>query len=141
RWWRTPLRLTPGRLRSTSTPQRSCTTWQSTPTRSRHPPSNAVIFDSLKANERRPPSRALASLSRIVYAPAPAGKTGSALRLTPAGWQWLGRTPAKGTRGGDSVQHAFLVHELARRIPRSTIETLSVDLVIPYNTADHAHLL
>jgi len=69
------------------------------------------------------------------------GKTGSALRLTPAGWRWLGRTPAKGTRGGDSVQHAFLVHELARRIARSTIETLSVDLVIPYNTADHANLL
>lgn len=69
------------------------------------------------------------------------GKTGSALRLTPAGWQWLGRTPAKGTRGGDSVQHAFLIHELARRIPRSTIETLSVDLVIPYNTKEHANLL
>lgn len=69
------------------------------------------------------------------------GKTGSALRLTPAGWEWLGRTPAKGTRGGDSVQHAFLVHELARRIARSTVETLSVDLVIPYNTVDHANLL
>jgi hypothetical protein len=69
------------------------------------------------------------------------GKTGSALRLTPAGWQWLGRKPPKGTRGGDSVQHAFIVHQLAALIPRSTIETLSVDLVIPYNTADHAHLI
>jgi len=69
------------------------------------------------------------------------GKTGSALRLTPGGWQWLGRAPAKGTRGGDSVQHTFLVHELARRIPHSTIEAVSVDLVIPYDTADHAHLL
>jgi hypothetical protein len=69
------------------------------------------------------------------------GKTGGALRLTQAGWRWLGRAPAKGTRGGDSVQHAFLVHELARRIPHSTIETVSVDLVIPYDMSDHAHLL
>ena len=69
------------------------------------------------------------------------GKTGNALRLTPAGYAWLGKRPPKGTRGGDSVQHAFLVHELARRIPRSTIETLSVDLVVAYNTATHDQLL
>lgn len=68
------------------------------------------------------------------------GKTGNALRLTPAGWQWLDRTPAKGTRGGDSVQHAFTVHELQRRIPRSTIETLSADLVIVYNAEEHERL-
>lgn len=68
------------------------------------------------------------------------GKTGTALRLTPAGWKWLGRTPTRGTRGGDSVQHAFLVHELARRIPRSTIETLGADLVIPYNATEHTQL-
>ena len=68
------------------------------------------------------------------------GKTGSALRLTQAGWQWLDRTPPKGTRGGDSAQHEFLVTELARRIPSSMIETLSVDLVIPYNTIRHAAL-
>lgn len=69
------------------------------------------------------------------------GKTGNALRLTPEGYAWLGKHPAKGTRGGDSVQHAFLVHELARRIPRSTIETLSVDVVIPYDVGTHEQLL
>jgi hypothetical protein len=68
------------------------------------------------------------------------GKTGNALRLTPAGWAWLGRTPMKGTRGGDSVQHAFCIHELARRLPHSTIETLGVDLVIAYNAEEHEHL-
>ncbi|HTD83286.1 MAG TPA: hypothetical protein VK648_05780 [Gemmatimonadaceae bacterium] len=67
------------------------------------------------------------------------GKTGSALRLTPAGWAWLGRKPPKGTRGA-GVQHEFVVHELARRIPRSTIETLGADLVIAYNTAEHQQL-
>jgi hypothetical protein len=69
------------------------------------------------------------------------GKTGSALRVTPAGWDWLGRNPSKGTRGGDSVQHAFLVHELSRRITKSSIETLGSDLVIPYNNRDHQALL
>ena len=69
------------------------------------------------------------------------GKTGNALRLTPAGYAWLGKRPPKGTRGGDSVQHAFLIHELSRRIPRSTIETLSVDLVVAYNAATHEQLL
>lgn len=68
------------------------------------------------------------------------GKTGSALRLTAAGWAWLGRKPPKGTRGGDSVQHEFLITELARRIPHSKIETLGADLVIPYNSATHEQL-
>jgi len=69
------------------------------------------------------------------------GRTGSSLRVTqPAGWSWLGKQPAKGTRGGDSVQHEFLVTELARRIPCSTIETLGADLVIPYNAEEHEHL-
>jgi hypothetical protein len=69
------------------------------------------------------------------------GKTASILRLTPAGWTWLGRKPPKGTRGGDSVAHQYYVLQLLRLIPRSTIETLGADLVIPYNTADHTHLL
>jgi hypothetical protein len=68
------------------------------------------------------------------------GKTGSALRLTAAGWKWLGKKPPKGTRGGDSVQHEFVVLQLARTIAHSTIETLGADLVIPYNTEDHTQL-
>jgi len=68
------------------------------------------------------------------------GKTGSAMRLTPAGWAWLGRKPPKGTRGGDSVQHEFLVRQLARLIARSTIEMLGADLVIPYNAEEHEHV-
>jgi|GEM_PF-1460134 len=68
------------------------------------------------------------------------GKTGSALRLTPAGWEWLGKKPAKGTRGGDSVQHAFTIHELHRRIRHSSVETLGADLVVSYNTTAHQQL-
>lgn len=69
------------------------------------------------------------------------GKTGSALITTAGGWTWLGRTPPKGTRGGDSAQHAFLVHELARHIINSSIETLGADLVIPYDATEHEQLL
>jgi hypothetical protein len=69
------------------------------------------------------------------------GRSGSALRLTPAGWQWLDRKPPKGMRGGGSVQHEFLVRQLASRLAHSTIETLGADLVLPYNTADHARLI
>jgi hypothetical protein len=65
------------------------------------------------------------------------GKTGSAMRLTPAGWAWLGKKPPKGTRGGDSMQHEFFVQHLSRLIPHSSIETLGADLVIPYNTQAH----
>lgn len=78
--------------------------------------------------------------SRRVRTGAGRGKAGNALRLTPAGYAWLGKRPPKGTRGGDSAQHAFLVHELARRIPNSRIETLSVDLVLAYNAATHERL-
>jgi len=52
----------------------------------------------------------------------------------------LGRTPPKSTRGGDSVQHEFLVRQLARQIQHSTIETLGADLVIPYNPMEHEQL-
>jgi hypothetical protein len=70
------------------------------------------------------------------------GRSGSALRLTsPAGWSLLDRQPPKGMRGGGGVQHEFLVRQLAGRIAHSTIETLGADLVIPYNTADHARLI
>lgn len=68
------------------------------------------------------------------------GKTGSALRLTSSAWKWLDRTPPKGTRGGDSVQHEFYVQHLARLIPRSTIETLGADLVIAFNSEHHERL-
>jgi hypothetical protein len=44
-------------------------------------------------------------------------------------------------RGGGSVQHEFLVRQLASRIAHSTIETLGADLVIPYNTTGHAQLI
>jgi hypothetical protein len=44
-------------------------------------------------------------------------------------------------RGGGSVQHEFLVRQLASRIAHSSIETLGADLVIPYNAEEHAHLI
>jgi len=69
------------------------------------------------------------------------GKTGSAMRLTPAGWTWLGKRPPKSTKGGDSIAHEFCVQHLSRLIPHSSIETLGADLVIPYNGAIHVPLL
>jgi len=69
------------------------------------------------------------------------GKTASILRLTPAGWAWLGRKPPKGTRGGDSVAHQYYVLQLHRLIPRSTIETLGADLGVSYNAAQHEHFV
>jgi hypothetical protein len=68
------------------------------------------------------------------------GKTGQAMRLTPAGWKWIGKRPKKSTKGGDSVNHEFFVQHLARLIPHSSIETLGVDLVIAYNTDEHTNL-
>jgi hypothetical protein len=68
------------------------------------------------------------------------GKTGSAMRLTPAGWTWLGKKPPKSTKGGDSVDHEFSVQHLSRLIPHSSIESLGVDLVIAYNTQEHERL-
>lgn len=68
------------------------------------------------------------------------GRTGSALRPAPAGWQWLDRKPAKSTKGGDGVDHEFFVQHLSRLIPRNSIETLGADLVIAYNDEDHEHL-
>jgi hypothetical protein len=68
------------------------------------------------------------------------GKTGQAMRLTPAGWKWIGKRPKKSTKGGDSVEHEFFVQHLSRLIPRSSIEILGVDLVIAYNTDEHTNL-
>lgn len=70
------------------------------------------------------------------------GGTASVLHLSEAGWKWLGRTPPKGTRGGDCAQHEFLIHAIATAIPHASIEvmldTKSVDLVVPYNIVrDH----
>jgi Helicase HerA, central domain len=72
------------------------------------------------------------------------GGTALALVLTPSGITRSGLTPPRGTRGGDSVQHRFLVSELAALVPKSTVEALvgtkSCDLVIAYNAAIHAAL-
>jgi len=65
------------------------------------------------------------------------GGTSSVLRLTPAGWAWIGRQQPKGTRGGDCAQHQFLVRALAAAIPHASMEEQlgrkSVDLAVPYN--------
>jgi hypothetical protein len=72
------------------------------------------------------------------------GKTGVSLSLTAQGWEWLGRTPTKGLRGGSSVQHSFCVFELHRRIPGSLVEEYlgakAVDLAIPFNADRHERL-
>jgi hypothetical protein len=67
------------------------------------------------------------------------GKTGSALRLTSSAWNYLRRTPAKGTRGA-GPQHEFIVQQLHGLLPNSSLEVLGADLLFPLNT-DHAHFL
>ncbi|MDQ6891128.1 MAG: DUF853 family protein [Acidobacteriota bacterium] len=74
-----------------------------------------------------------------------AGRGGTATLLVPTtfGYERTGKRP-KGTRGGDSVQHRYLVQELHRHLPGSTIEaqvgTKSVDLLVRL-TPEHHPLL
>jgi hypothetical protein len=62
------------------------------------------------------------------------------MRLSPSGWSQLSRKPPKSTKGGDSVFHEFCVQHLSRLIPRSSIETLGADLVLPFDGEVHAQL-
>lgn len=66
------------------------------------------------------------------------GRVGQAMRLSSSGRVWLGKAGAKSTKGGDSVQHEFFVQHLSRLIPHSSIETLGVDLIIPFHAEQHA---
>jgi hypothetical protein len=70
------------------------------------------------------------------------GGTAVAVRATAAGYARAGVKP-RGTRGGDSIQHEWLVRQLATRVPKATIDTRvgtkAVDLLIPYNV-EHRHL-
>jgi len=75
-----------------------------------------------------------------------AGRGGNALAIapTPAGYELLGRKRPKGTKGGDSAQHRWLIQELAAAIHKAQIEVLlggkSIDLLIPFDQHHH-HLL
>lgn len=68
------------------------------------------------------------------------GGTAVAIRPTAAGY---GRAGIKrhGTRGGDSIQHEYLVRTLAARITNARIEaragTKACDVLIPYNEDTH----
>lgn len=68
------------------------------------------------------------------------GGTALALRPTPAGYERAGKKPPRGTRGGDSAQHEYLVRELSAHLPGSTLETTlgtkSIDLLV---RLDHQH--
>jgi DNA polymerase III delta prime subunit len=74
------------------------------------------------------------------------GKGGRAIALvpTPAGIERSGTKPPRGTRGGDSVQHQYLVEELARLLdgskPEAIVGTKSVDILLTYNAGKHAAL-
>ncbi|MFI5298803.1 MAG: hypothetical protein ACHREM_11965 [Polyangiales bacterium] len=74
------------------------------------------------------------------------GKGGRAIALVPttAGIERSGTQPPKGTRGGDSVQHQYLVQELARLLTgakaEATVGTKSVDLLLTYHEAEHTRL-
>lgn len=66
------------------------------------------------------------------------GKTGSCMFLTPAGYAWLGRRPAKVTRGG-SAQHNFLAFTIARALGGS-VETLGADVLVRFDSTQHEKL-
>lgn len=66
------------------------------------------------------------------------GGHGIGLAATPSGYTRAGKERPVKTRGGDSVQHQYLVQELHRALPGSTVEgmvgTKPVDLLLPHNT-------
>jgi hypothetical protein len=74
------------------------------------------------------------------------GRGGAALAIspTPLAYERLNIKPPRTTRGGDSVQHEFLVTKTAEHITGTTIETAlgqkSIDLVFRL-TPDHDRLL
>ena len=55
------------------------------------------------------------------------GNKGVILLPTPKAYELLGLKPGKGTRGGDSPSHQFLVRSLAKLIPASSVEMLFRD--------------
>ena len=63
------------------------------------------------------------------------GGTALALSATPAGTTRSGVRRPRGTRGGDSVQHQYLIQELARQLPHAlaefNLDGKSVDLLTP----------
>lgn len=78
------------------------------------------------------------------------GRGGSAisLELTTLGYERLNKKPPHQTRGGDSAQHRYLVHQLAKHITSSKIEATvgvggrggkSVDILVRI-TEDHERL-
>ena len=73
------------------------------------------------------------------------GGHGMGLAATPSGYARAGKQRAVKTRGGDSVQHQYLVQELHRLLPATTVEALvgmkPVDLLLPCNTERDAQLL
>jgi hypothetical protein len=71
------------------------------------------------------------------------GGTGVAIRPSKSGYERAG-VKRHGTRGGDSVQHEYLVRALAKRISGARIDaragTKACDLLIPYNDEKHQQL-
>jgi len=71
-----------------------------------------------------------------------AGRGGTAVLLAPtqAGIARSGITPPKQTRGGDSLQHRYLVERIAHALGGS-MERLGADVVVRFVPAKHAALL
>jgi len=71
------------------------------------------------------------------------GGTAVAIRPTTSGYHRT-RVKGHGTRGGDSIQHEYLVRALAKRISGARIDALAgskaCDVLIPYNAANHQRL-
>jgi hypothetical protein len=91
-------------------------------------------------------SLGLLTRDAIIVRPGRGGKA-VALTPTPRAFERLTIKPPHGTRGGDSVQHAYLVTTIARHIPGAMIETTlggaggkSMDIMLRI-TPDHEHLL
>ncbi len=76
------------------------------------------------------------------------GGTATALEATTEGRDRATTKPPKGTRGGDSAQHRYLITTLAKHLPNSRIEhqlvtptgTKSVDLALHYDPTIHEPL-
>lgn len=71
------------------------------------------------------------------------GGTAVALRPTRAGYERAG-VKRRGTRGGDSIQHEYLVRAIAKKLIGTKIDVnvgmKAVDVLVAYNTAHHERL-
>lgn len=84
-------------------------------------------------------------LSERIFIRSGRGGHAMGLAATPTGYARAGRQRQTKTRGGDSVQHQYLIQELHRALPGSTVEAMvgrkQVDLLVALDAGRDRDLL